>query len=176
MEIRPLKRSEVDHVWQIDRREIIEAVYRMEGTELVLKPEHYDMAGWPPGEAEEYGPVLLGCFDRGGAFVGAFDDTGRLVAVTVLESRFIGKLNDQLQLSFLHVSRAHRGRGLGRKLFALSVERARELGARKLYISATPSQNTVDFYMKLGCRLTEEIDPDLYELEPEDIHLEYAIK
>jgi predicted N-acetyltransferase YhbS len=150
-------------------------VYHLENGELVLKPEHYDMTGWPPGEAGEYGPILLDCFDRGGTFVGAFDDAGTMVAVSVLESRFIGKKEDQLQLTFLHVSRTHRGKGLGSKLFALSVARAQAFGAHKLYISSTPAQNTVDFYMNLGCRLAGEIDPDLYELEPEDIHLEYAI-
>ena len=49
-------------------------------------------------------------------------------------------------------------------------ERAKELGAKKLYISATPSKNTVDFYRHLGCKLTSEINADLYQLEPDDIH------
>jgi len=55
-----------------------------------------------------------------------------------------------------------------------TMAKARQLGARKLYISATPSKNRVDFYMHLGCRLTSQIDPKLYELEPEDIHLELS--
>jgi N-acetylglutamate synthase-like GNAT family acetyltransferase len=75
----------------------------------------------------------------------------------------------------LHVSHAYRNRGLGRTLFEKSVARAREQGARRLYISATPSENTIRFYLSLGCVVTDEVDPDLYELEPEDIHLEYAI-
>lgn len=175
MHTRELTRAEVDQVWQIDRREVIEAVYRREGNKLVLQREHHDISGWPPGEAEVYGPVLRDCFDRGGTFIGVFDKAEKLIAVSVLESRFIGEKKDRLQLKFLHVSRAHRGQQLGAELFALSVARARELGASKLYISATPSKNTVDFYLILGCRLAEEIDPDLYVLEPEDIHLEYVI-
>ena len=54
-------------------------------------------------------------------------------------------------------------------------ERAKELGANKLYISATPSKNTVDFYMHLGCKLAAEINSELYQLEPDDIHLEMII-
>jgi hypothetical protein len=50
------------------------------------------------------------------------------------------------------------------------------MGARRLYISATPSENTVGFYTHLGCVITREVDPALFELEPEDIHLEYAIQ
>ena len=175
MRTRELKRSEVDSVWRVDRSELVEAVYHLEGGELVLRPEHHDVPGWPPGERELYGPILMDCFDAGGTFYGTFDDAGELVAVAVLESRFIGKAKDQLQLKFLHVSRACRGQGLGGKLFAMAAVRARELGARRLYISSTPSQNTVDFYLSLGCRLAEEIDPDLYELEPGDIHLEYEV-
>ncbi|EPO8012708.1 GNAT family N-acetyltransferase, partial [Pseudomonas aeruginosa] len=44
-----------------------------------------------------------------------------------------------------------------------------------LYVSATPSQNTVDFYTRLGCRLCMEPDEELYRLEPEDVHLVYQI-
>ena len=47
--------------------------------------------------------------------------------------------------------------------------------AKKLYISATPSKHTVDFYMSLGCKSASEINPELFELEPEDIHLDLRI-
>ena len=117
---------------------------------------------------------MVDCFDRGGWFHGAFDG-GRLVGVAVLESKLIGKSEDQLQLKFLRVSRAYRKQGLGAKLFELAQVTAREGGARRLYISATPSENTVNFYLRLGCTLAREPDPELFELEPEDIHLELLI-
>jgi N-acetylglutamate synthase-like GNAT family acetyltransferase len=53
-----------------------------------------------------------------------------------------------------------------------AAARARELGAQRLYVSATESENTVDFYLRRGCRLAEEVDPALFALEPNDIHLE----
>jgi GNAT superfamily N-acetyltransferase len=171
MLIRNLSRNELGQIWQIDRREVIEAVYYWVGGQLVLQPEHYDMQGWPPGEAEKYTPILLESFDRGGVFFGAFED-GDLVGVAVLESQFIGQPRDQLQLSFLHVSRDYRGRGLGKRLFELVKARAREMGARRLYISATPSEHTVNFYQSLGCTLAPIPDPVLFAREPEDIHLE----
>ena len=174
MKIRELERQEVRDVWSIDRAEVIDKIYYRDGNELVLKPEHYDMKGWPPGEPEHYGPILFDCFDRGGTFYGAFDGE-KLIGTAVLESRFIGQGKDQLQLKFLHVSRGHRQAGLGRTLFEKAVERARELGARRLYISSTPSENTVRFYLRRGCRVTEDVDPALFELEPEDIHLELEI-
>jgi GNAT superfamily N-acetyltransferase len=64
---------------------------------------------------------------------------------------------------------------VGRALFEKVVARARRLGAHRLYISSTPSENTVRFYLRLGCGPTKDVDAALFELEPDDIHLEFAI-
>jgi GNAT superfamily N-acetyltransferase len=174
VEIRELERHEVHDLWSIDRSERIGKVYHREGGALVLRPERHDVRGWPPGDIERNGPLLLDCFDRGGTFYGAFEGCA-LVGAAVLESRFIGRAEDRLQLKFLFVGRRQRGSGLGRTLFDKAVARARELGARRLYVSATPSENTVRFYLRRGCRVTDEVDPDLLALEPDDIHMELDI-
>jgi predicted N-acetyltransferase YhbS len=174
MHIRELKREEIEKIWTIDRREVIENVYSLEDGKLVLKPDYFDMQGWPPGETELYTPILVDCFDRGGTFYGAFQNS-QLVGAVVLENKFIGKNNDQLQLKLLHISRSYRKQGLGKLLFNKAVEKAKAMQARKLYISATPSENTINFYLNLGCVVTSEINQELFELEPEDIHLEYLI-
>lgn len=174
MKIRKLERQELRDIWSIDRAEVVEKVYHREGSELVLEPGHLDIRGWPAGEPERYGPILLDCFERGGAFYGAFAGE-TLIGAAVLESRFIGREQNQLQLKFLHVGRRHRQVGLGRALFERAVAMAKELGARRLYISATPSENTVRFYLRRGARVTDEVDADLFRLEPEDIHLELDI-
>lgn len=174
MNIRLLQRAEIPLIWQIDRREIIQNIYVLQGGTLVLKPDYFEIQGWPPGEEELYTSILLDCYDRGGTFWGAFEND-RLVGVAILESKFIGSQQDTLQLKFLHVSQGYRKRGLGSRLFNLAAEKARIMGAKKLYISATPSENTVNYYSRLGCVLATEVDPELFALEPEDIHLEYRI-
>ena len=174
MKIRLLKREEIPRIWQIDRREIVENIYSLEDGKLVLKPDYFDIQGWPAGEAEQYTPILTDCYDRGGTFWGTFEDE-KIVGMAILESKCIGSRADMLQLKFLHVSRDFRKRGIASALFRLAVEKARALGAKKLYISATPSEQTVNYYMRLGCVLATEIDPELFALEPEDIHLEYVI-
>jgi predicted N-acetyltransferase YhbS len=171
---RELGQDELERVWAMDRREVIENVYYLEDGDLVLRPEYYNMRGWPPGAQELTTPILEDCFERGGTFFGAFDK-GELVGVAVLDNDFMGKEGDQLQLVLLHVSRDCRGRGLGRALFERAVAQARELSARRLYISATPSENTVDFYHHLGCVVAEEVDEALFAMEPGDIHMEYRI-
>lgn len=174
MKIRLLTRDEIPLIWQIDRREIVENIYRLRDGQLVLEPDSFDIQGWPPGEAEKYTPILTDCFDRGGTFWAAFE-AGRLIGAGILESKFIGSNHDTLQLKFLHVSRDYRKHGLGKALFNLAAEKAGALGEKKLYISATPSENTVNYYMRLSCVLATEIDPELFALEPEDIHLEYSL-
>src|SRR4029077_17309934 len=93
----------------------------------------------------------------------------------VLESRFIGKGKDHLQLKFLHISSCYRDKGFGQQLFDLAASEARQRGAKSLYISAPPSEHTINFYLRLGCKVVSEPDPELFELEPEDIHLEYDL-
>lgn len=174
MKIRILRWHEIPLIWQIDRREIVEKIYFLQDGKLVLKPDYFDIQGWPPGEAEHYTPILLDCYDRGGMFWGTFEHDV-LVGVSILESKFIGMQQNALQLKFLHISRDFRKRGLGTTLFNTAVEKAKTLGAERLYISATPSENTVNYYLRLGCAPATEIDPELFALEPEDIHLEYLI-
>jgi predicted N-acetyltransferase YhbS len=171
MNIRLLRREEIPLIWQIDRREIVENIFYLNNGKLALKPDYFDIQGWPPEEAELYMPILFDCYDRGGTFWGMFKDE-MLVGVAILESKFIGSRQDALQLKFLHVSHDYRKRGIASTLFKLAVEKAKALGAKKLYISATPSEHTVNYYLRLGCVLATEIDPELFELEPEDIHLQ----
>ena len=57
-------------------------------------------------------------------------------------------------LDHLWVDPAAMGRGLGSRLFRLTADRARELGAERLEWSAEP--NAVGFYEKLGGRKLRE--------------------
>jgi GNAT superfamily N-acetyltransferase len=113
-------------------------------------------------------------FDRGGTFLGVFDAEA-LIGVSVLESARVGRGRDQMQLAYLYVSRAYRGRGVGKQLFEAVAAFAREAGANALYVSAVPTENTVDFYLNRGCLLAPVPDPALLAAEPDDIHLLYLL-
>jgi predicted N-acetyltransferase YhbS len=159
---------------QIDRRELIEQLYLLEDGKLKLYEERFDMAGWPPGEAQHNAEVLAACFERGGWFHGVFDGE-MLVALAVLDSVLLQTERPALQLKFLHVSHDYRGGGIAGRLFRLACAQASAMGAQEIHISATPSRNTVDFYLSLGCTLLASPDPELLRLEPEDIHLRYRL-
>lgn len=138
---RKLSRDEISEIWTIDRSEVIDAIYYLDNGALRLRPEHCDLQGWPPGEAEKYSPILEACYDQGGWLI----------------------------------SHTYRGQGRGQRLFDLARVEATQRGANSLYVSATPSENTIDFYLRLGCKVIAEPDRELFELEPEDIHLECAL-
>ncbi len=170
MIVRPLQRQEIETIWTIDRSEVHHHVYRLCDGDLVLTPAYFDLQGWPSEQIEHDTPVLYACFDRGGAFSGTFHD-GHLVGVAVVDSLPLGVDGDHLQLKYLYVSRAYRRQGVGTRLFHEARAIARARGARFLYISATPTENTVNFYRRLGAVVTPTPDPELYALEPDDIHL-----
>jgi predicted N-acetyltransferase YhbS len=174
MDMRRLTRDEIELIWTIDRSEIHHHTYEVRGGRLVRSPNYFEVPGWRPDAAEKETPVLLDCFDRGGTFLGAFD-AKRLIGISVLESARVGRAHDQMQLAYLYVSRAYRGRGVGMQLFEAAVSSAREAGANALYVSATPTENTVDFYRNRGCVLAPEPDPKLLAAEPDDIHLLYVL-
>ena len=174
MDMRLLMRDEVDLIWTIDRSEVHHHTYAVRGGQLVRKPNYFEVPGWRPDAPEKMTPVLLDCFDCGGTFLGVFDAKA-LIGMGVLESERVGRARDQMQLAYLYVSRAYRGRGVGTKLFEAVLSFAREAGASALYVSATPTENTVDFYLNRGCVLAPEPDPRLLAAEPDDIHLLYLL-
>ncbi len=174
LEYRTLKREDIKLIRTIDRAELIERVYYTRDGRLDLQNETYDMKGWPPGHADN---IILGAyelFDSGGTLVGAFDDEV-LVGVIGLENKFRGKDRDTLKMDMLFVSKSYRKQGIGRQLFFETKNIAKKAGAKKLYVSATPSENTLNFYLSRGFKLASEIDHELYALEPDDIHLELEL-
>jgi GNAT superfamily N-acetyltransferase len=172
--IRPLTREEIDLIWTIDRSEVHHNVYKVVDGRLALVPAYFEIPGWHPETVEHDMPRLHDCFDRGGIFIGNFDADG-LTGISVLDTRHIGAARDHLQLLYLYVSRPARGRGLGSELFAEAASAARRLGARALYISAVPTENTVNFYLRRGATLAVEPDPELLAAEPDDVHLTYPL-
>lgn len=141
---------------------------------MTLVPAYFEIPGWHPRTIESDTPKLYECFDRGGIFWGAFVGDA-LVGVSVVDTKPVGSGGDQRQLLFLYVSRSARGRGIGSKLFAAAAKAARGWGAKALYISSVPTQNTVDFYRGRGASLAASADPDLLAAEPDDIHLTYPL-
>jgi GNAT superfamily N-acetyltransferase len=171
---RALTRDEIELIWTIDRSEVHHHIFKVVEGRLTLVPAYFEVPGWHPEMIEADTTKLHDCFDRGGIFRGTFDRDA-LIGVSVLDTKLIESAPDHLQLLYLYVSRSVRGQGVGGKLFAEAAEAARALGAKALYISSAPTENTVNFYLHLGASLVAEPDPDLFAAEPDDVHLVYPL-
>lgn len=170
---RELSREEIARIAEIDRSEIVNAVWKMEKGQLALVPEYWNIAGWPSGPEQRI-RSLEALYDRGGKVFGAFDE-GSFAGTAAVDTVFFGKSARYLELCFMHVSAPYRNQGIGKKLIQLCAEQARAWGAEKLYVSGAPSENTFRFYTCMGCVPVQELDPERYKKEPEDIHLELVL-
>lgn len=169
-----LTRPELTHFAEIDRTETIQQIYYHRDGKLVLEEEHHDVPDWSPENKQERIQDLQAVFDRGATVFGAYAGS-KLVGLAVLDHTPVQTGDQRLNLEGLWVSHGYRKRGIGRALFQRAAQEARERGARSMYVSATPSRNTVHFYQNLGCRFAHPVDPTLFEKEPEDIHLEFQL-
>ena len=76
---------------------------------------------------------------------------------------------------FLHISNGYRHQGIGRTLVDITREKAREMGAKRLFVSGLPSLNTIRFYKAVGFDIAADVDPRLSAREPEDIHMDMVL-
>lgn len=139
-----------------------------------LKEEHFT-DDWDDKWKVRVVRNLRTCLEQGGAVAGAFRE-GTLLAFANVESEFFGSAKSYVELSYIHVSREARHQGLGKELFCLCCQEAKKMGAKKLYISAHPAEETQRFYDASGCVPAKEIDPVRYAKEPFDIQLEFDLE
>ena len=176
VEIRALDRTELSRVGEIDRREHIEVMYDQRGAELIARPGEWNASAWDSDgsgdhSVESQRRALEDYVDRGGSALGAFDGE-QLIAIAVV----IPHLRPNIaQLAFIHVSAPWRATGVGRRLCERLDAIARTAGASEMVVSATPSENTVRFYRSRGFSPTADPLPELFDLEPEDVHMHKAL-
>ena len=175
IEYRPLQREELlpDLLLQFDRRQEVTHTYRWRGKRLVCRRNPH-IADWDTKRKQDIVSGFADALDSGGAVFAAFD-RNQLIGFTSVPGGFIGGQGQFLQLKMLLVSREHRHLGIGKALFALAAQAARALGAQKLYVSANSAKESQLFYRAVGCVPASEVIPELFELEPYDIHMEYDL-
>ncbi len=156
-----------------DRYQKVERCWRKENGEWLLKEISFE-ENWDDKDYIYLVECLKSTLATGGAVYGAFKDM-TLVGFSSVESEFFGKKLEYLQLSSIHVSNKYRGYGIGRELFQLSADRARLMGAKKLYISAHSSEKTQAFYKSMNCTEALEYNQRLADSEPSDCQLEYRL-
>jgi len=172
--LRVMAASEIARIAEIDRSERITQQYRQRGTNLQLVDVDIDAPRWgEPGEAtiEHRVDEWTRLATAGGVPIGAFAGD-RLIGFAVYVR---ASPQGPAQLAVLHVTKPWRRKGIGCDLTKEVVRIARAEGTQRLYVSATPTRGTVDFYMSQGFKPVAMPDERLFALEPEDIHLECVL-
>ncbi len=172
LRIRRLSPTDMGLVSSIDRSEHQTIRYSLVAKRLTAEPIDYTVPAWDlTGDGEHSVAALIAFWapvvERGAAFLGAFDND-EMIGFAIVDGDFEP---DRAWLGALYVSRPHRRRGVASALWAAAVEVARNSGAPSMYVSATPSDSAVGFYLSRGCELAgDRVHPRLLALEPEDIH------
>jgi GNAT superfamily N-acetyltransferase len=170
---RELDPADLARIGEIDRTERIDALYVQSGTRLEERLGDFSARPWfEEGEGEHsvarQRAECEGYLAAGASAIGAFADE-RLVGIGIVRPHLRAGI---AQCAFLHVSNGYRAAGIGRRLLMELERLAREQGDTAMVVSATPSRNTVRFYLGRGFEPMPEPFAELYELEPEDVHMQ----
>ena len=169
---RRLDAADLDRIGEIDRTERIETMYVQHGARLEERAGDWSATPWSSeGESEHsvaHQRAACELYLAAGALGLCAFEGERLVGIGLVTPHVRPGV---AQLAFLHVSHGHRGRGVGGHLAAALERLAREHGDTMMVVSATPSENTVRFYLGRGFEPMAEPFPELYALEPEDVHM-----
>jgi len=158
-----------------DRYQEVRRCLRKDGNKLVLKDIPF-IEQWDDETKQEIVVVdFTNCLSTGGVVWGVFNERGELIAFASLLAEFFGSEKQYLQLMQLHTSYGYRSMGIGKELFKLSVEKAKLLGAKKLYISTHSAEESQRFYEAMGCVDAQEISKKLAEFEPNDRQMEFVL-
>lgn len=173
-EIRNLYEIPWDFLKDFDRYQEVKRCWRREEGMWVLRDVPF-VEQWNDEDKWEIVSELRQIAQDGGLVLAAFSREECPVGFAAVEREPEGSRDQYAVLHFLYTDRRWRGRGIGKELFRRCCGYARCIGTEKLYISAHSSEESQRFYRRLGCTDAMELIPRLYEREPWDCHIEYAL-
>ena len=163
-----------DLLQHFNRYQEVRRCLRKESGKWVLKDISF-IEQWDEALKKEVVIDFINCLNSGGTVWGVFNENDKVIAFASLSSDFFGSKNQYLQLIQIHISCDYRNKGIGKELFGTIAQKARHLGAKKLYISAHSSEESQHFYENIGCVDAQEISKKLMEHEPFDRQMEFVL-
>lgn len=158
---------------QFIRYQEVKECWRKVEDQWVLLPIAYT-ENWDVQKCREIAEDIQRGLDGEYVAYGALEQN-HIVGFIVLKRPLFGSACQYVELALFQVSEPFRHAGIGKQLFRMACEGARELGAKKLYISAHSSKESQAAYRKLGCIEAMEINETLAENEPCDVQMEYQL-
>jgi GNAT superfamily N-acetyltransferase len=176
IDVRKLPPEDLDRIGEIDRSERVTRQYIVHDGELSHQIVDWDVPRWAVdgpddfsvrGLVERWAPIL----SEGGILMGAFCGAS-LVGFAIHRPDLSPGVSE---LVALYVDRSARRHGVAGALLEEVEQVARQGGAQSLYVSATPSESAVGFYLSKGFDLACCVNEDLAAQEPEDIQMEKVL-
>lgn len=155
------------------RHQAVTECWRRIDNAWTLLPNAYE-ENWSQVQCQEIAEDVARHINLDQTGFGAFDGE-RIIGFATVSHRIFGVTARYVQLVCFQISEEYRRQGIGRKLFSLACEEARQLGADKLYISAHSSKESQAAYRALGCSLAEEINETMAAEELFDVQMEYRL-
>lgn len=171
---RKLKIEDCERINEMNPSQYIKNAWRTVDGKRQLVEINYLDSDWPNGYEHHYNN-LKETILNGGSAIGAFDKDNKLIGFATINREFFGKEFNHVLLDQLFITLEHRSKGIGKKLFILSSDIAREWKADKIYICAGSAEETIAFYFAIGCIEAVEINKELYESDPRDYQLEFSL-
>ncbi|MBB6715222.1 GNAT family N-acetyltransferase [Clostridium gasigenes] len=171
---RKMNSDECERINQINPYQYIGKAWRLVNGERQLVEIKYEDLDWPNGYEHHYNNLKETILNGGSAF-GAFENNEKLLGFATINRDFFGEQFNYILMDQLFISLEHRNRGMGKKIFMLCVDEAREWNSDKIYICAGSAEETIAFYRAIGCTEAVEINKELYESDPRDYQLEYLL-
>ena len=154
-------------------QEVKERWRKNSNNEYVLMPEDH-VYSWDLNQRRDVAHKILKTITGKGFAYGAFLE-GKVIGYILISNELSGSNHQYTDLLLFHISEPYRGHGIGKALFKLACETARNNGAKKFYISANSSKESQAAYRKLGCVEAMEINEEQVKREPEDVQMEYTL-
>lgn len=146
-----------------NRQQEVTRIYVRKGETYVLE-EHRGVMDWSIDRKREVAQKLI--------------DSEHISYLALEEDRIVGfvslvknLISERMILDLIQVDKDFRGRGIGRILWEKAAEEARLNGAKELYISACPSEETISFYRAMGADVTDNPIISIVNDEPYDLQL-----
>lgn len=146
-----------------NRQQKITRIYVKKGDTYVLE-EQPGVMDWSIDKKREVAQDLM--------------DSKYISYLAIEEARIIGFMSlvkelvsERMILDLIQVDMDFRGQGIGRRLWRKAVEEARLNGAKELYISACPSEETIGFYKAMGADVTDTPIMSIANDEPDDLQM-----
>ena len=164
LQIRELRIEELERVYEIDRSESVQRMYRQSDGALEAYDDSLTLSSEPGFWASHIGQ-WRDVMERAAISFGAFDGD-RLAGFTLFRRELAPKVD---QIVALYVSAEYRLSGVAKTLFVEAQQAAKKAGAKQLYVATPPTGSAVGFYLSQGFEALTSPHPAAEHPHPDDI-------